>query len=416
MCHTGDVYDRRQRHKSRRREETRDLAVRLKPRAADPGEVGRNDSAEQSAARSEAASPRRLQGWQTAHTYLVTAAALVIVIAGMHAASGILVPFLLAMFVAGICAPLYQGMRRRRVPTPLAILAIMLVMLGGVMLLIGVVERAVSGFAANLPSYQASFLAQTDKIRLWLDANGIEISGELLRDQFNPQVLIRNLAAIAATLRDLLTTTFIVVLVAIFILLEGSALPDKVSRLPGFSSAGWDHLTRIVADMRRYMFLNTVMSLLTGVLVTLWLLPLGVDFPILLGVLAFALNYIPTIGSIVAAVPGILLAFIEFGLGTGAITAAGYLVINIGISNGIEPRYCGDSLGLSRLVVILSVLFWGWVLGPMGMLVSVPLTMTIKIALESDEHSRWLALLMAGRPKLRPRLRRGLAPSPAKPN
>jgi predicted PurR-regulated permease PerM len=371
------------------------LAARLKQRAADPGEVGRSEIAEPPA-RSEA-SPRRLQGWHTAHTYLVTAAALVVVIAGMHAASGILVPFLLAMFVAGICAPLYQGMRRRRVPTPFAILAIMLVMLGGVMLLIGVIERAVSGFADNLPSYQAAFLAQTDRIRLWLTANGIEISGELLRDQFNPQVLIRNLAAIAATLRDLLTTTFIVVLVAIFILLEGSALPDKVSRLPGFSSAGWAHLTRIVADLRRYMFLKTVMSLLTGVLVSLWLLLLGVDFPILLGVLAFALNYIPAIGSIVAALPGILLAFIEFGLGTSMISALGYVAINVGVSNGLEPRYLGNGLGLSPLVVIVSVLFWGWVLGPMGMLLSVPLTLSLKIALESDEGTRWLAVLMGGR-------------------
>ena len=190
---------------------------------------------------------------------------------------------------------------------------------------------------------------------------------------------------------------FIVVLVAIFILLEGSALPDKVSRLPGFSSAAWARLSQIVADLRRYMFLKTVMSLLTGALVALWLLLLGVDFAILLGMLAFALNYIPVIGSIVAALPGILLAFIEFGLGTGVITAVGYVVINVGIENGIEPRYLGNGLGLSPLVVIVSVLFWGWVLGPMGMLLSVPLTMSLKIALESDEGTRWLAVLH-GRP------------------
>ena len=130
----------------------------------------------------------------------------------------------------------------------------------------------------------------------------------------------------------------------------------------------------------------------------MFLLILGVDFPILLGVLAFALNYIPEIGSIVAAVPGILLAFVEFGLGTSVLVAAGYVVINIGVSNGIEPRYLGDGLGLSPLVVILSVLLWGWVLGPMGMLLSVPLTMSVKIALESDEAPHWLALLMSGPP------------------
>jgi AI-2 transport protein TqsA len=379
---------------------TRDLATRLRPNEIDRGKVDEQPASHEAAA-------RRPHGWQIAHTYLITAAALVIVIAGMRAASDMLVPFLLAIFVAGICAPLYQGMRRRHVPTPLAIVAIMLVMLGGVMLLIGVVERAVTGFASNLPAYQAAFLAQTDKIWLWLAANGIEVSTELLRDQFNLQVLIRNLGAIAVTLRNLLTTTFVVVLVAIFILLEGTALPDKVRGVPGVSSEAWTHLSQIVADLRRYMFLKTVMSLLTGALVTLWLLLLEIDFAILFGVLAFALNYIPVIGSIVAALPGILLAFIEYGLGTGAITAVGYVVINVGVSNGIEPRYLGQGLGLSPLVVIVSVLFWGWVLGPMGMLLSVPLTMSLKIALESDEGTRWLAVLLSGRPRPRSRWRVG---------
>jgi AI-2 transport protein TqsA len=369
------------------------LAARLKPSEIEPHEVDERPVSSGDEAE------RRPHGWQVAHTYLVTAAALVIVIAGLHAASDILVPFLLAIFVAGICAPFYQAMRRRHVPTSLAILAVMLVMSGGVLLLVGAVERAVTGFAGDLPGYQAAFVAQTDKIWLWLDSHGIEISGELLREQFNPQVLISNLGAIAATLRDLVTTMFIVVLVAIFILLEGSALPDKVSRLPGFSSVAWARLSQIVADLRRYMFLKTVMSLLTGALVAVWLLMLGVDFPILLGVLAFALNYIPTIGSIVAALPGILLAFIEFGLGTSMITAVGYVAINVGISNGLEPRYLGNGLGLSPLVVIISVLFWGWVLGPMGMLLSVPLTMSLKIVLESDQSTRWLAVLMGGRPR-----------------
>jgi AI-2 transport protein TqsA len=377
--------------------------VRLKPTEVDPVDADR-----QPAPPAEAVQMPRPQGWQVAHTYLVTAAALVIVIAGMRAAAGMLVPLLLAIFVAGICAPLYQGMRRRHVPTPFAILAIMLVMLASVLLLIGVVERAIAGFADNLPSYQAAFLAQTDKLwiwlqanGIWLEANGIEVPSDLFRDLFNPQALIRHLGAIAVTLRDLLTTVFIVVLVAIFILLEGSALPDKVRRLPGYSSTTWARLSQIVTDLRRYMFLKTVMSLLTGALVSLWLLLVGVDFPILLGVLSFALNYIPTIGSIVAALPGILLAFIEFGLGTSVITTVAYIVINVGVSNGLEPRYFGTGLGLSPLVVMVSVLFWGWVLGPMGMLLSVPLTMSLKIALESDEGTRWLAMLMGDRPRSR---------------
>jgi predicted PurR-regulated permease PerM len=370
------------------------LATRLKPTDIDPAEVEEPPSLPV-----EATPARRLQGWQRAHTYLVTAAAVVIVVAGMRAAADLLVPLLLAVFIAGICAPMYQSMRRRHVPTPLAILAVMLVMLGGVLLLVGVMERAVAGFANNLPRYQAAFAAQTDQIWVLLEAHGIDVSSDLLRDQFNPQVLIRYLGMIAAKLQDLLTMTFMVVIVAIFILLEGSALPDKVRSVPGVSGESWSHVSQIVADLRRYMFLKTVMSLLTGALVALWLLLLGVDFAILLGVIAFILNYIPVIGSIVAALPGILLAFIEFGLGTGVLTAVAYVVINIGVSNGLEPRYLGNGLGLSPLVVMVSVLFWGWVLGAMGMLLSVPLTMCLKTALESDEGTRWLAVLLGGRPR-----------------
>jgi predicted PurR-regulated permease PerM len=260
-----------------------------------------------------------------------------------------------------------------------------------------VIERAVGVLSGNLPTYLAAFFAQTDKIWAWLGTHGIELPEATLRDSFNPQILLRHAGTVASTLGDVLVTTFIVVLVAIFILLEASALPEKMRGVHGLSSDTWSRLSQIVADVRRYMFLKTIMSLLTGALVALWLLALGVDFPIVLGVLAFALNYIPTIGSIVAAVPGILLAFVEFGLGTGAMVSVGYVVINVGVSNGIEPRYLGHGLGLSPLVVIISVLFWGWVLGPMGMLLSVPLTMSVKIALESDEGTKWLALLMSGR-------------------
>jgi AI-2 transport protein TqsA len=305
-------------------------------------------------------------GWRAVNISLLTAAAFVIVVAGMHAAAGILVPFLLAVFVAVICAPLYQAMTRRHVPASLAILGIVLVMLAAVLVMAGVLERAINSISGRLPQYQAALFAQIDALWRSLEAYGVELPEATLREYFDPQWLLRYLGAIASTLGDVLITTFIIVVVAIFILLEGSALPDKVRRVDGLSFETWTRLRQIVADVRRYMFLKTVMSLLTGALIAGWLLAAGIEFPILLGVLAFALNYIPTIGSIVAALPGILLALIEFGLGTAALTTLAYVVINIGVSNGIEPRYLGNGLGLSPLVVILSVLFWGWVLGAMA--------------------------------------------------
>jgi AI-2 transport protein TqsA len=354
------------------------------------------------------AEPKRY-GWRAVNIYLLTAAGFVIVVAGMRAAAGILVPFLLAVFVTVICAPLYQAMTRRRMPASLAILGIVLVMLAAVLVMAGVMERAINSISGSLPQYQAALSAQLEELWRWFEAYGIDVPDATLREYVDPEWLLRHLGIIASTLDDVLMTTFIIATVAIFILLEGSALPDKIRKVHGLSFETWTRLRQIVADVRRYMFLMTVMSLLTGALIALWLLALGIEFPLLLGLLAFALNYIPTIGSIVAAVPGILLAFIEFGLGTAALTTLAYIVINIGVSNGIQPRYLGNGLGLSPLVVILSVLFWGWVLGAMGMLIAVPLTMTVKIALESSDDTRWVAVLMSGRPGRRRRLGAGQA-------
>jgi predicted PurR-regulated permease PerM len=355
----------------------------------------------------EAAPVSRQNGWRAVNIYLLTAAAFVIVVAGMRASAGILVPFLLAIFVAVICAPLYQAMTRRHVPASLAIVGILLVMSAAVLGMAGVLERTINSIAGRLPRYQAALFGQLDEMRRWLEDFGVDLPEATLREYFDPQWLLRYLGTVASTLGDLLTTTFIIVIVAIFILLEGSALPDKIRQAQGLSPAAWTRLRQIVADVRRYMFLKTVMSLLTGVLIALWCLLFGIEFPILLGLLSFALNYIPTIGSIVAALPCILLALIQFGLGTAVLTTVAYVVINIGVSNGIEPRYLGNGLGLSPLVVILSVLFWGWVLGAWGMLLAVPLTTTVKIALESSDDTRWIAVLMSERPRRRARLGAG---------
>jgi predicted PurR-regulated permease PerM len=132
----------------------------------------------------------------------------------------------------------------------------------------------------------------------------------------------------------------------------------------------------------------------TGVAAALWVWILGVDFPIIWGVLAFLLNYVPNLGSIVAAIPPMLLAFVQYGGGTAFLVAAGYTVINLVIGNIIEPRFMGQGLGLSTLVVFLSLVFWGWLFGPVGMLLSVPLTMMLKIGFESHPDTRWLAIVL----------------------
>ena len=158
----------------------------------------------------------------------------------------------------------------------------------------------------------------------------------------------------------------------------------------GDPDAVFPSVTKFTDSVKSYLAIKTLVSLITGALIAAWLWALGVDFPLLWGLLAFLLNFI----SIIAAVPAVLLAFLQFGVGTGLAVAAGFIAVNVVIGNIVEPRFMGQGLGLSALVVFLSLVFWGWLWGTVGMLLSVPLTMTLKIALESREETRWMAVLL----------------------
>ena len=147
-------------------------------------------------------------------------------------------------------------------------------------------------------------------------------------------------------------------------------------------------------DAKRYLVIKTLISTVTGLVVWLWLLILGVDYPVLWGTLAFLLNYVPNIGSIIAALPAVLLALVQLGVGTALLTILGFVVVNVVLGNLIEPKLMGRRLSLSALVVFLSLVFWGWVLGPIGMILSVPMTSLAKIALESYEGTRGLAIML----------------------
>ena len=136
-------------------------------------------------------------------------------------------------------------------------------------------------------------------------------------------------------------------------------------------------------------------------LVALWLWGLGVDNALFMGLIAFFLNFVPAFGSFIAAIPGVLLAFVLLGPGAAALAVLGYVVVNVAVSYVVEPRIMGRHLGLSPLIAVVSLLFWGWLLGPVGMLLSVPLTMALKIWLENQETTRPLAILLGPSPRQR---------------
>jgi predicted PurR-regulated permease PerM len=191
-----------------------------------------------------------------------------------------------------------------------------------------------------------------------------------------------------------LANAFLILLTVIFMLLEASSLPAKLNAALDAPESSLARLRTVLENINRYMILKTIMSLFTGVIIWLWLWILGVDFPVLWGVVAFLLNYVPTIGSIIAAIPAVLLALIQLGPETGFWVALGYLAVNTLVGNIIEPRFMGQGLGLSTLVVFVSLVFWGWAFGSVGMFLSVPLTMALKIALDASPHTRPIAIIL----------------------
>ncbi|MCA8985234.1 MAG: AI-2E family transporter [Planctomycetaceae bacterium] len=186
----------------------------------------------------------------------------------------------------------------------------------------------------------------------------------------------------------------IVFLMLLFLLLEWSRFGQKLETLPGDTQSHVAQVTEILASIRRYMLIKTMVSLLTGLLITIWLLLMGTSYALLWGTVAFLFNYIPTIGSIIAGIVPTLFVLVDQGPIEALWVAVAFLVVNFLIGNVLEPRIMGEGLGLSTFVVFLSLVFWGFVLGPVGMLLAVPLTMAIKIALGSDERTRWISVLL----------------------
>jgi predicted PurR-regulated permease PerM len=329
---------------------------------------------------------------------LLTAACFVVVIAGMRAATEIMVPFLLSIFIAIICSPPLSLMQKKGVPNTLAVLVILIGIIAVGSLLVVLVGTSLNGFSSSLPVYQARLTQKTAALVSWLNGLGLELSSEVLSDYFDPGKVMGMIANTLTGLRGVLTNVFLIVLTVFFILLEASGFPKKLYIAVSSPEASITSLTNFTENINRYLAIKTLISLFTGLAIWIWLALLGVDYPLLWGLLAFLLNYVPNIGSIIAAVPAVLLAFIQLGVSSALLTCLGYAVVNVVIGNIIEPRVMGERLGLSTLVVFLSLVFWGWVLGPVGMLLSIPLTMIVKIALMSNNDTRWIAIMLGSAP------------------
>ncbi|WP_373036660.1 AI-2E family transporter [Sulfurimonas sp.] len=325
--------------------------------------------------------------------FFILLASVIIVLAGVKSAASIVIPFLLSLFIAIILSPAYNYFNKKGIPNGLSltiVIALFIVFLVSIAKLIG---TSVQDFSSNIGLYEEQLYSSFHKISEMAVNLGVEVPEKEITGIINPKQIMQLTSGIVQGIGSMFTNGFVILLSVIFMLLESEHFTSKI-RYATKNNDVINNIEEILGKIKRYMVLKALISLFTGFVIWIALLVVGTDYAFLWAVLAFLLNFIPNIGSIIAAVPSVLLTLIQLGSLSALMVTLIYVGVNILIGSVLEPKIMGRGLGLSTLVVFLSLIFWGWLLGIVGMLLSIPLTMMAKIILEANENTRFIAVLL----------------------
>jgi AI-2 transport protein TqsA len=337
---------------------------------------------------------------------LLNAASMVIVIAGLRAAGSLILPILLAGFLAVLSSPLQRWFRRRGIGVGVSVLLTVLAVFALLAVFTLMFSAAVGEAGAAAPQYMDQLQERARATRTTLQESSL--ADYVALEQLDPASLVE---LITSTFGGLVKGTVVgvatafswatlILLATVFMLVEGTGFVDKI-RLATQARQDVDgsEVKQIARELQHYLGIKTIISAVTGFMIFCLTWAVGLDFPLFWGLSAFLLNYIPTLGSIFAGVPATMLAGIQHGAGMAGIVAFGYLAINILFGSMLEPRLMGVRFRMSTLAVFLSLLFWGFIWGPLGMLLSVPLTRTLVIIIEYTTKDHWLPVLLARSPR-----------------
>jgi len=333
---------------------------------------------------------------------VLTMAALVVVIAGMKAAAPLIVPFMLSVFIALLLSPPLNWLIKKGVPKALAFLVVILFMLALFISLTGLVSTHIADLFANSETWQQAMMENLQKWLLQLHEWGITIDREAFFEFLQPQKVFSFTLSLLKNSTTLLSNSFLIFFTVLFMLIESFHIKEKIAYIEKEGSSGLaERLDEFTERLNQYFTLKAFTSALTGVWIVAVLYWFDIPYPLLWGLGGFVLNFIPVIGSIIAAIPPVLIALATHGFADALWVAGWFLVINTAIGNFLEPKLMGRGLELSELVVFLSLVFWGWVFGKVGMLLAVPLTMIVKFALETSESTKWIGVLLSDSVKKR---------------
>jgi AI-2 transport protein TqsA len=323
---------------------------------------------------------------------MLVIAATVVVLVGIRLGAPILNPILFAVVMTLLFSPVYSWLLRRGLPAPLALL-IMLVLLSVLFLgLIAILGASISRFTERLGFYTAQLNGQVDSLDALLERLGL--SNVDVRDVVKPGALADALSLVLSGISGFLSNLFLILMIMLFLLGEGPAMMDRLRTSVQEDNPQVASLTTVGQDVVRQFGLRAVVNLATGAGVTILLFVLGVDFPLLWGILTFFLSFIPYVGLVLAVAPAVVLALAEFGVSRAVLVIAGIVVINILAENVLSPMMMGRGLNISPTIVFLSFIVWGWLLGGPGAFLALPITLFVAVMFDTFPETRWLASLI----------------------
>lgn len=325
---------------------------------------------------------------------VILIAAFFIIIAGLYLAATIITQILMAVFISIICYAPIAWLLKMKVPKIIAVSLVLISIIAITLAMGGIIGSSFSSFSENLPKYTKNLNEMSQEIREILVDRGITISLDQFSGITEPAKIMSLTAKVLGQLGSFMGNALMIFFLVLFLLLEVDSISDKIKATLHGTKLSVSYLLKIGTSIRHYLSIKTVTSLLTGGLIWILMLMIGVDYAVLWGLLAFLLNYIPNIGSIIAGIPPLLFAFLQMGFGGVVWTFMAFVAVNLIIGNVVEPKMMGRGMGLSTFVVFLALLFWGFILGTVGMFLSIPLTMAIKIMLEQDPETEWIAVLL----------------------
>lgn len=328
---------------------------------------------------------------------LLGAACLVVTVAGVRAGAGILGPVLLGLVLTVAVHPLLGWAGRRGLPSWAAVLGTLVAVYAVLLALAASLTLSVARFATLLPGYADEAQGVLDDVAAFLQARGVgDAEVQRLLSGVDFTRLVGLAGDVVGSVTGLLSNLFLLVALLLFMALDAASFPSRLREAAAERPALVHALGSFARGTRRYLVVSTVFGLVVAVIDAGALWALGVPLPLVWGLLAFVTNYIPNIGFVLGLVPPALLALLEGGPGLLVLVVLVYSVVNVVIQSVIQPTFVGDAVGLSATLTFLSLVVWAWVLGPVGALLAVPLTLLVKALLvDMDPRTRWMSSFLA---------------------